>query len=120
MPFYDFIHKEGKNHCKTVTEFRSFEQYDSMDFPYCSCGAVMVPVGANNVCVYGTDRYSDDTLKDASLAAGFKITNTKQVDKLEREGKMYRVTNPSTYRNKNDKNKAARERAYKEKMRRAF
>lgn len=117
MPFYDFIcPKKHKS-----TDMKSFDEYDRADWGACPvCNGERGPVSANNICVYGTDRYSDDTLKDASQAAGFKITNTKQVDKLEKEGKMYRVTNPSTYHHKNDKNKASRDAKWKERMRRAF
>lgn len=100
MPMYtmicDKLHKSER--------LMSFEQFDNSDFGVCpQCAKRVSPSAANNVCVYGTDNYSEKAFKDASGAAGEKITNTKQVDELERSGKMYRITNPSQYRFKNGK-----------------
>lgn len=100
MPMYSLICK-----WKHITDkIVSFDEYDKSAFGACdTCGDSCKPVAANDVAAYGTDKYSDDAFRDASEAAGFEVTNTKQVDKLEKAGKMYAVTNPSRYKFKNGK-----------------
>lgn len=101
MPAYDLI-------CRNLHIFEkamSFADYDGGCFGKCGvCRALLFPVSANDFCLYGTDKFSDEAFSDASEAAGYRVTNTKEVDKLEREGKMYAVTNPSRYQHKNGKN----------------
>lgn len=53
--------------------------------------------------IYGADKFHDKVLADASEASGGKITSTKQVDALEKAGKMYAITNPSRHRHFKDK-----------------
>lgn len=48
--------------------------------------------------VYGTMKLHDKVMADASEASGEEITNTKQIDALEKAGKMYAITNPSRAR----------------------
>lgn len=118
MPYYDLMCPRCGDKCET---YLSYEEYDSRSFGDCgTCGCKWSPVAANMVCAYGTMKLHDKVFKEASMAAGFKITETKQIDQLEREGKMYAVTNPSRYKFQNDKNKVARNRAYKDKLGKAL
>lgn len=53
--------------------------------------------------IYGTDKFHDDAFADASEASGRKVTNSKQIDSMERNGEMYAITNPSRHRKFKDK-----------------
>ena len=118
MPYYDLMCPSCDD---THEEYLSYEDFDAGRFGECEpCGCKRSPVAANMVCAYGTMKLHDKVFKEASMAAGFKITETKQIDQLEREGKMYAVTNPSRYKFQNDKNKVARNRAYKDKLGKAL
>ena len=111
MPFYNLLCPKGHAEEKVL----SFHEYDRSAFGYCSrCRGELHASAANSVCVYGTTKFHDESLRDASEAAGRKITSAKEADKLESEGKMYRITNPSQYRRKIDKR--TRDRVWKEKL----
>lgn len=48
--------------------------------------------------VYGTVKYHDKVLADAAEAAHRPMMSTKDVDKAEKAGEMYAITNPSRHR----------------------
>jgi len=113
MPLYDFICKN-----KHITEdVISFNDFDKSAFGTCGeCDSPRKPVAANDVGVYGTDKFSDSAFRDASEAAGFTVTNTKQIDKLESAGKMYAITNPSRHRKTKDERMKELNKAWREKV----
>lgn len=115
MPYYDLL---CGNCGRTETKTLSFDQYDRGDFPVCICGDMARPVAANKVTAYGTMKLQERTFREASIAAGQKITSTKEIDLLEKTGKMYPITNPSQYHFKNGKKIDLR--SQKEKLRKAL
>lgn len=117
MPLYslrcDNKHKEDK--------FLTFEQYDLSAFGDCTtCAGALRPVAANKICVYGTVKYHDKALADASEAAGRRISSTKDADAAEANGEMYRITNPSAHRRTKAERDRERNRVWKEKLAREF
>src|SRR5919109_5627646 len=105
MPFYSLICKKKHQEDKLLT----FEDYDLSAFGNCNrCGHELAPVAANSICVYGTIKYHDQGLRDASEAAGKTIRSAKEADQLESSGQMYRITNPSRHRTTADERKRER------------
>ena len=94
MPFYDFACANcGEKYEKSYTYAKVPPAIE------CPCGNKADRIlFYKSVTTYGTDRFSESAFQDASEASGEVITNTKQVDRLEREGKMYAITNPSRAR----------------------
>jgi len=98
MPVYDFVCKRD-GPWEDVYPMASVP--DTAPCPKCSKPSKRTLFYKFNI--YGADKFHDGVLADASEAAGFTITNTKQVDALEKAGKMYAITNPSRARKFKDK-----------------
>lgn len=117
MPNYDMVCP--KRHL--TQSLISFRDFDDKSFGCCDiCGDRRQPVAGNLICVYGTEKFHDRGLSDASEAAGRPITSTKEADRLERDGKMCRVTNPSRHRLTADERKKERDRLARIKLERAI
>ena len=92
----------------TREEFMTFSEYDALvegtSSKVCeSCGVECRPISVNPTVFYGAWRIDDKDFRDAEEASGIKIKSTKDIDKLEKAGKMYRITNPSQYKTNNRK-----------------
>lgn len=88
-------------HCKDGHETEMFYHTSGLvapTVPCQTCGQRAQRDLIGRFCVYGTDKFSDSGFRDASEASGERITNTKQVDKLEKAGLMQAVTCPSQHR----------------------
>lgn len=96
MPFYDFQCPCGERYEKRIS------YQDVRDTDTCACGKQAKRILFYGFTVYGTDKFSEAAFSDASEASGMKITNTKQIDKLEKDGFMYAVTNPSRHQSYKD------------------
>lgn len=96
MPFYDLT-------CGHVVRI-SFDRFDALkelDWPKSTCDQGCVdsrPISAPPVTFYGAWRINDPVFRDAEEASGEKVHSTKDIDKMEKAGKMYRITNPSQYK----------------------
>lgn len=99
MPEYTLICPEKHQH----NQFLSFSAYDELVDGTCqrpcpTCGVDSRPIAVNPTTFYGAWRISDSDFRDAEEASAVKINSTKDIDRLEKNGTMYRITNPSQYR----------------------
>jgi hypothetical protein len=87
--------------CRCGAVFERFFHHSRHIQPSHPCIACGLPASRDLIAtfsVYGTDKFHDQGFADASEASGKRITNTKQVDRLERSGFMQAVTCPSQHR----------------------
>lgn len=97
MPQYDLTCGHTAN-----ISFIRFDGLKSLDWPIGTCDHDCVgsrPITVNPTTFYGAWRIGDKTFSDASEASGEEVKSTHDIDRLERQGKMYAITNPSRHRN---------------------
>lgn len=100
MPFYDMVCKGG--HPNEV--FVTYDDYDKKAFGKCNiCLQKITPCIPESVTLYGMMRCKDDAFSDAEEATGEKITSTRDIDRLEKQGVIRAITNPSRHRKFKDK-----------------
>lgn len=95
MPFYDMACQR----CDHEQPVRlSYAEFDKKAFPE-HCSEPMV-TKINLPTFYGAWRIGDKDFKDATEASMLEIKSAKDIDKLERGGVMYPITNPSRHRSR--------------------
>ena len=97
MPLYEYKCKKGHLFDKMVP---MVDYQKTQDCEVCGAESkklISVPV------VYGTVKYHDKMLADASEASNRRMMSAKDVDAAEKAGEFYRITNPSRHRTYKDK-----------------